>query len=97
MSLTGYDLKYLSTIIDQLVEKGQKWETFMWHYRPWKPIVDGNFLPAEASENKKESLSAFLPEHPNTLMRTGRFNKVYLDINIHLINKPDISNSLFII
>ena len=85
-SLTDFDLKYLSTLIDQLVEKSQKWETFMWHYRPWKPIVDSNFLPSEASENKKESLSAFLPEHPNTLMRTGRFNKVYLDINIYLIN-----------
>ena len=55
----------------------------MWHYRPWKPIVDSNFLPSEASENKKESLSAFLPEHPNTLMKTGRFNKVNLIIDIH--------------
>ena len=54
----------------------------MWHYRPWKPIVDGNFLPSEASENKKESLSAFLPEHPNTLMKTERFNKVNLIIDI---------------
>ena len=89
-SLTDFDLKYLSTIIDQLVEKGQKWETFMWHYRPWKPILDGNFLPSEATENKKESLSAFLPEHPNTLMKTGRFNKVNLIIDIYLINKSNI-------
>ena len=86
-SLTDCDLKYLSTIIDQLVEKGQKWETFMWHYRPWKPIVDGSFLPSEASENKKESLSAFLPEHPNTLMKAGRFNKVNLIFDIYLTNR----------
>ena len=59
----------------------------MWHYRPWKPIVDSKFLPSEANENKKESLSAFLPEHPNTLMKTGRFNKVNLIIDIYLINR----------
>ena len=52
----------------------------MWHYRPWKPIVDGKFLPKETEgENKNEQeqpLLAFLPEHPNTLMKNGDFNKV---------------------
>ena len=53
------------------------WETFMWHYRPWKPIVDGKFLPKPNGENEKESVMAFLPEHPNTLMKNGEFNKVF--------------------
>ena len=52
----------------------------MWHYRPWKPIVDGKFLPKDIQEENKnvqeEPLLAFLPEHPNTLMRNGDFNKV---------------------
>ena len=60
-----------------MIEKSNMWETFMWHYRPWKPIVDGTFLPKENGENEKESLSAFLPEHPNTLMKNGDFNKVF--------------------
>ena len=53
------------------------WETFMWHYRPWKPIVDGKFLPKQnTNENIEQPLMAFLPEHPNTLMKNGEFNKV---------------------
>ena len=64
------------TITEKLVEKGQMWETFMWHYRPWKPIVDGKFLPRHNEENEKESLTAFLPEHPNKLLKNGEFNKV---------------------
>ena len=44
----------------------------MWHYRPWKPIVDGKFLPkenAQKSDNEQEKqLTAFLPNHPNNLM-----------------------------
>ena len=69
----------------------------MWHYRPWKPIVDGNFLPTEANENKKESLSAFLPEHPNTLMKAGRFNKVNLIIDIYLTNRYILYFKCFIL
>ena len=53
------------------------WETFMWHYRPWKPIVDGKFLPRQNDGNEKEYLTAFLPDHPNTLMKNGEFNKVF--------------------
>ena len=49
----------------------------MWHYRPWKPIVDGKFLPKQnTNENIEQPLMAFLPEHPNTLMKNGEFNKV---------------------
>ena len=53
------------------------WETFMWYYRPWKPIVDGKFLPKHNGENKKESVVAFLPDHPDKLMKNGEFNKVF--------------------
>ena len=66
---------------DTIIEKGHKWETFMWHYRPWKPIVDGKFLPKENKQKtgnvEDQQLTAFLPEHPNTLMNNGEFNKVF--------------------
>ena len=63
-------------ISEKLIEKGHMWETFMWHYRPWKPIVDGKFLPRQDNENDIERTTAFLPDHPNTLMKNGDFNKV---------------------
>ena len=56
----------------------------MWHYRPWKPIVDGKFLPKEntpKSDNEQDQqLTAFLPNHPNNLMQNGEFNKVLMYI-----------------
>ena len=58
----------------------------MWHYRPWKPIVDGKFLPKESTHNSEneqgQPLTAFLPNHPNDLMKNGEFNKVLLNITI---------------
>ena len=62
-------------LLEKLVKQAQMWETFQWHYRPWKAIVDGKFLP----KNSKDGAApvAFLPEHPHTLLKTGEFNKVF--------------------
>ena len=67
----------------------------MWHYRPWKPIVDGKFLPKQnigKSENEKDQqITAFLPDHPNTLMQNGEFNKVLK----HVILKNTLIFSIY--
>ena len=62
---------------DKLIQYGKAWETYMWHYRPFKPIVDGNFLPKYDHNSNEDSLTAFLPDHPKSMLENGNFNKVF--------------------
>ena len=72
----------LYNYIETLVKQGQMWETFMWHYRPWSPIVDGRFLPAAHKRKGTPPLAALLPDHPDILRKTGNFTKVFFNYYI---------------